>query len=200
MKWCLNVSPKYLTPSAIFRYSRSRSPFYISQLGSHQNLPHSHSSLTLLTFSNNTHSRGILCTTRSSSLQFNDKLRYHFVDVGVFSLCGPYVRGYSRRWTRTHKNFNDSFSSLGSSLTKGSRKMMITRIVSMDIPFPSQTTQMTSADCKLTRMLLKLIENGLWQSLTATQDNTGQVAEMTEGWLPVTQHSLQERPAAPCSF
>ena len=135
MKWGLNVSLKYLTPSAVFRCSRSRSPLYISasptrlffsagpwfsasstarsnpavdqllelktrtskevesllystscwnlicrlcamcskpmirpvflcfQLASHQDLPHSHSPLTLLQSSINTHSRGILCTT-----------------------------------------------------------------------------------------------------------------------------------------
>ena len=34
---------------------------------SHQDLPHGHSSLTLLKFSSNTHSRGISCTTRSST-------------------------------------------------------------------------------------------------------------------------------------
>ena len=51
--------------------------FLCCLLGSHQDLPHSHSSLTLLKVSNNTHLRGILCTTRSSSLQFNHAVHYH---------------------------------------------------------------------------------------------------------------------------
>ena len=152
MKWDLNLSLKYLTPSAVFRCSQSTSPlntsasptslffsfgprfsasstvrsnqssinssylnqnvdpskrdgifvviplpadmlqpmirpvFLCFQLGSHQDLPHGHASLTLLKFSNNTHSRGILCTTRFSSLQFNHALRHHIVDVDMFFL------------------------------------------------------------------------------------------------------------------
>ena len=43
------------------------------------------------------------------------------VDVDMILLCGPYVTGYSRLSTRKNpQNCNDSFSSLGSSLTNGS--------------------------------------------------------------------------------
>ena len=49
-------------------------------MGSHQKLPHSHSSLGLLKFSSDTHSRGTLFATRSSTLPRNNR--------APLSLCG----------------------------------------------------------------------------------------------------------------
>ena len=56
---------------------------------------------------------------------------------------------YSRHWTKTLKNCNDSFSFLGSSLTKGQEDDDY-KDSPNEIPFPSQGTQLTSHECKLT--------------------------------------------------
>ena len=121
--------------SARYDPTNIRPVFLCFQLGSHQDLPHSHSSLTFLKFSNNTHSRGILCTTRSSSLQFNHALRYHFVDVAMIFLCRPYVTGYSGHLTRTHKTVMilSLFTWIVSD--KKVRKMMITKDSLNETPF-----------------------------------------------------------------
>ena len=58
----------------------------------------------------------------------------------MFFLCGPYVKGYSRHQTRTHKNCVDSFSSLCIVCDKRVRKMMIPRIVSMNSFFVAKHT------------------------------------------------------------
>ena len=74
-------------------------------LGCHQDLPHSHSSLTLLEYSSITHSRGIVYTTRSSSSLLSNKTKRSATTLWpliLFFLCGPYVTKYSGHWTRTH--------------------------------------------------------------------------------------------------
>ena len=97
-------------------------PLYLCFLvGSHQDLPRCYSSSALLRYSSNTHSRGTLSTTRSSSLILSNTilLRYHCVDVDMFFLCRSYVTKYSRHWTRTHKTVLILSLLFGSSLTKG---------------------------------------------------------------------------------
>ena len=123
--------------------------FFVSLLKNHLNFPHSHSLLTFLKVLYNIRSRGILCTRRSSSLQFNDALRNHFVNV-ICSFCvNRTCRNKVDTSYKNPQNCNDSFSSLGSSLTKGSVKWWYIDSLNK-LPFSSQRTPMTSHECKLT--------------------------------------------------
>ena len=89
----------------------------------------------------------MLSTKDSSSAQLEQEP--HLV-VNMFFLCRPYVTGYRRHQARTHNNCDDSFSSLGSSLTRRSGWYDDNKDSLNAIPFPSQGTLMTSHECKLT--------------------------------------------------
>ena len=64
------------------------------------------------------------------------------VDVNIFFLCRPYVTVYSRHWTRTHKNCDNSFSTNRSGRYDDNKDSL------NEIPFLSQRTQMTAHECK----------------------------------------------------
>ena len=73
--------------------------------------------------------------------------------------------------------------------------MVITRIVSMKSLFRHkhtndiswvQTDWFALSQQASAQIAVQMTGNGLWQSLTAKQDNTGQVAEKTKRWSPVT--------------
>ena len=89
---------------------------------SHQNLPHNHSPLGLLKSSSNTHSRGILFTTRSSTFT-----RYNW------------------HKTRTHKTAR-ILSVLDRFWQRGQEDMMTTRIVSARSFFATMHTNEVQTD------------------------------------------------------
>ena len=124
---CCPVTSRLCATCSSRRFVRFISVFL---MGSHQHLPHSHSSLVLLKFSSKIHSRETLYATRSSSFHASAALRNHFVAVDLFFLCRLYVKKYSRHQTRTHKNCKEFFLSWIVS-DKEVRKMMTTRIVSV---------------------------------------------------------------------
>ena len=66
------------------------------------------------------------------------------VVMNLFFLCRPYATGHSSYKTKTHKNYNDSFSSLGSSLTKRSGRYDDNKNSFNEIPVPSQSTNYIS--------------------------------------------------------
>ena len=166
-------------------------------MGSHQNLPHSHSSLELLKFSSNTHSRGTLFATRSST--FTTQQPRSAATLWLL-ICSFYVnctwRENSRHQTTTHKTATNSFC-LGSDLTTRSGRHDDYKDSLSEILFFFGTRHKQGhMKCKLTGWLwakqlseqsaFHIPENGLWQSLTSEQDNRGQVAEMTKTRSPVT--------------
>ena len=119
-------------------------------LGSHRDLPHSQSPLVLWKFSRNTHSRGILFSTRSSLFllqQPRSATTLWFVEL--FFLCRPYVTKYSRHYTRNPQKCYDScFSWIVSD--KEVRKMITTSIVTMNSLFRHNAHQQILMRCKLT--------------------------------------------------
>ena len=109
-------------------------------MGSHQNLPHSHSSFGLLMFSSNPHSRGTLFATRSLTFTKQQLRSATNLWLLICSFCvKPYVTRNSRQWTRTHKTARSSFC-LGSLATARTRIYDDYKDRLSEIPFSSLLT------------------------------------------------------------